>query len=126
MAEEHAHEKVLCVSKAALGRRSGGRRGGLESIGVDRSVDRVVSSLLVGGVSSGSRGLLVLIHLLILEVTVVVLIVLLLGGVLLGGLGEVDDLATGASVDDVVQGDRLALGGLLVVVFSCKRISVSL
>lgn len=47
---------------------------------------------------------LVLVHLivLLLEVLVVVLILVLIGGVLLGRLGEVDDLAARATAHDVV------------------------
>lgn len=120
-AREKRYRRV-CLSELALGKASSGRRGGLESIGVDRGIDEVGDSLVVGGGVGGSRGILVLIHLLVLKVTVVILVlIVLLGGVLLGGLGKVNDFTAGAGVDNVVQRDDLALGVLVVLLLGCGR-----
>lgn len=99
-----------------LGSSSGGR-GGLNVVGVNNSVR-------VSGVRNGG-GLLVLIHLVVVvllpEVLVLVGVIVLVGGVLLGSLGEVNDLAAGTAANDVVQRDgALAFGTLLVILlFGC-------
>lgn len=78
-----------------------GRRGRLDGVGVN-------------------GGVLVLVHLIILllEVLIVVLIVICQLRVLLNGLGEIDDLAAGATTDDIVEGDcLLGVLVLLVIIF---------
>ncbi len=63
----------------------------------------------------------VLVHLAlfrVLKVFVLILVlVVVLGGVLLGGLGEVDDTAAGAAPDHVVEVDLLqvVIGGVVVI-----------
>lgn len=106
---EGAAECVV-LSRLLGGDSRGGRR--LDRVGVDGGV------LLGGGVGGG--GLLVLLHLIVvLEVTIILLIILVLSSrVLLGSLGEVDDLATGTVGDDVVQVEGalgLSLGLILLL-----------
>lgn len=86
------------------------RRGGsrLDSVGVNGGID--------GDNVSGNR-LLVLLHLVVvLKIAIILLIILVdVGGVLFGGLGEIDDLATSAGGDHVVQVDGV-LGVSLVLI----------
>lgn len=100
--------RVCCVSRLLGADARGG--GGLDSVGVD-------GGLLGGGVGGG--GLLVLLHLVVvLEVAILLLVILVVGsGVLLGGLGEVDDLAAGTVGDDVVQVEGALGVSLSVVLF---------
>lgn len=73
--------------------------------------------VLLGSV--GGSGLLVLLHVVILlEVAILIIVLIILGRrVLLGGLGEVNDLAAGAGGNNVVKVDgRLGISLILVIV----------
>lgn len=69
------------------------------------------------------RCLLVLVHLVVLillEVLIVLRIVVVRDGILLSSLGKVDDLATSATADDVVQRDDIVIiVDTLLLLFSC-------
>lgn len=76
---------------------------------------------VLGGAGGGNGRHLVLLHLVVvLEVLVLLLVILVVDRVLLGSLGEIDDLATGPGGNDVVEIDgalRVAL--IVVVLLSC-------
>lgn len=79
----------------------------------------------VGGGSVGGSSFLVLLHFVVLLKVAIILFVILVnvGGVLLSGLGEVDDLATGAGGDNIVQINS-ALGAaviLVIVLVGCAK-----
>lgn len=98
----------------------GGRR--LDSVGVNGGIG--------GGGVGGGNGLLVLLHLVVLlEIAIILLIVVVdVGGIVLSGLGEVDDLATGARGDNVVQVNGI-LGVALVLVIillGCTKVALDL
>lgn len=70
------------------------------------------------------RGLLVLVHLVVLvllEVLIVLRIVVVRNGILLSSLGKVDDLATSATADDVVERDDvIVVVGTFLLLLSCE------
>lgn len=66
---------------------------------------------------------LVLVHLgviVTLKVLIIILVIVVCGGVLLSGLGEVDDLSTGAATDDVAAVNLLHVV-LVLFLFACTR-----
>lgn len=101
------------VSRLLGGNGNGGRR--LDGVGVN--------GLVIVGVGVGGGGLLVLLHIVvILEVTIVVIILVVLSGrVLLGSLGEVNDLAAGTVGDDVVKVEgTLSIALSVILLLDCK------
>lgn len=89
------------------------------SSGGGRRLDSVrVNGGIGGGSVSGGNRLLVLLHLVVLlKIAIILLIIVVnVGRVLLSGLGEVDDLATGARGDNVVQVNGIFGVALVLVI----------
>lgn len=104
---------ITCHVVKGVSRSDGrGRRG--PRLGGARVDNFSLSSVGVGL----DKILLVLVHLVVLillEVLVVLRIVVVRNGVLLGGLGKVNDLAASATADHVVQGNDVVIVAALIL-----------
>lgn len=104
---------MVCGVLRSVGSGGGGRR--LDSVRVNGSI---------GGRSVSGKRLLVLLHLVVLlKVAIFLLIIfVVVGRVLLSSFSEVNDLATGAGGDNIVEVDSaLGVAVILVILLGYKE-----